>query len=394
MLKLFVDGNRVAKKTVAGDVPTFTSGNNLFLGLERGGSAADIAIDEVELWARKLSAAEVKKMAYIKPADDGLRADASDQFGQLPEGLDPTFLRFPEGAQHDLSVERVALGRLLFHEPALSGSGAMSCGTCHESGTFFAQDPLTPPGGGFSLDSGGGTLPRQTPPAINRAFGTNQFWDARASSLEEQSSMPIFSPAEMNSTEAIVNQVLNNPTYLPLFQQAYNTSSPGVADLELALSAYMRNIVAGASAIDIYLAGLGTISSSAERGRQLFFGKARCSACHQGPNFTDERLHVTAASTTDDGAFDVTGELDDWRSFKTPTLRTGANTEQFFHNGSAIDLAAVIARYNAGTMHSSPPAGAAGRDPEIRPLGLTAQEEQDLRAYLEALASLVSEVHP
>ncbi|ANM30770.1 hypothetical protein ABI59_16060 [Acidobacteria bacterium Mor1] len=393
VLRLFVDGKQVARKTVAGDVPVASSADDLVLGGGTDGSP-DIALDEVELWARRVSGKEVKKMAYIKPADDGLRADASDQYPSLPAGLDAGFLRFPAGSEHDLTAERVALGRALFNEPALSGSGTMSCGTCHEVGTFLAQDELTAPGNGFSFDSSGMALSRQTQPVINRAFGTDQFWDSRSASLEEQSSIPIFSAEEMNSTQAIVDAVLTNSTYLPQFQQAYGTSTPSTPELELALSAYMRNVLAGDSQVDRYLEGTGTLSPDAERGRQLFFGKARCSACHHGPNFTDERLHTTVADTSDDGASLVTGELDHWRSFKTPTLRTGNDTPHFFHNGSAVDLDELILKYNAGAAHGTPPAGAQARDPEIRPLGLSLQQRQELRAYLEALFSNVVEVHP
>ncbi len=393
VLRLFVDGKQVGRKTVTGDVPVQSSASDLFLGSGTAGSP-DIALDEVELWARRVSGPEVKKMAYIKPDDDGLRADASDQYPSLPAGLDADFIRFPTGPEHDLTPERVALGRALFDEVALSGNGTMACSTCHEVGTFLAQDAATAPGNGFSFDSSGMALARQTQPVVNRAFGTDQFWDSRASSLEEQASIPIFAPDEMNSTQAIVDAVLTNPTYLPQFQQAYGTSTPSTPELELALSAYMRNVLAGDSAVDRYLEGTGTLSPNAERGRQLFFGKARCSACHHGPNFTDERLHTTVATTTDDGASLVTGELDHWRSFKTPTLRTGDGTPHFFHNGSAVDLDALIQQYNAGTAHGSPPAGAQARDPEIRPLGLTPQQQLELRAYLEALFSNVVEVHP
>ncbi len=393
-LTLYLDGKVDDVTSVADVLPIQATSQNLLIGWQASAPAPSVAIDEVELWARPVTVTEVAKMAYIKPQPSGLRADASSQFGTLPLGLDASFLKLPEGPEYDLTAQRVGLGRDLFHEPALSGSGAMSCATCHEANHLFAQNPAAGGLDGFSLGSQNQVLPRQTQPVINRAFSTTQFWDARASDLEEQATMPIFSMEEMNSTSAIVDQVLGSPAYKQRFRRAYGTSNPGVPELQLALSAYMRNLVAGDSPADRFVAGLGSLSAGAQRGRQLFFGKARCAACHHGPNFTDERLHVTAASTTDDGAFGLTGDLGDWRAFKTPSLRTGGVTERFFHNGSAADLAALITRYNAGTPHGSPPPGAPDRDPEIRPLGLTASDEQDLLEFLEALESSVIEVHP
>lgn len=392
-LTLYIDGQVDGTVSATGDIRVQATDKPLYLGWEALASAPDVALDEVELWSRSMKQEEVAKMAYIKPPTSGLRADAASQFGALPLGLDASFLKLPEGSQYDLTAGRVALGRDLFHEPALSGSGTVSCATCHEADHFFAQNS-TAGGGGFSLDTQGQPLARQTQPVINRAFGTTQFSDARASSLEQQATMPIFSVAEMNSTTAIVNQVLNSPAYQMRFQHHYGTASPRVAELELALAAYMRNILAGDSAVDRFLAGQGSLSTGAKKGRQLFFGKARCAACHHGPNFSDERLHMTAAATTDDGAFHLTGDLADWRAFKTSSLRTGGVTDAFFHNGSATDLAALISRYNLGAPHGTPPPGAQGKDPEIRPLGLTSQEQQDLLEYLENLQSTVVEVHP
>ena len=393
-LTLYVDGRVDEVAEASGDIRVKATDKPLYLGWQESAPAPDVALDEVELWSRPVAGEQVAKMAYIKPLPSGLRADAASEFGTLPLGLDASFLKLPEGSDYDLTTARVALGRDLFHETALSGSGAISCATCHEAGHFFAQHATAGGLDGFSLGAQGQILPRQTQPVINRAFGTAQFSDARAASLEEQSTLPIFSMVEMNSTPAIVDQVLNSPAYKNRFLRHYGTATPRVAELELALGAYMRNILAGDSTVDRFLAGFGVLSDEAKRGRQLFFGKARCAACHHGPNFSDERLHVTAAATTDDGAFDVSGELADWRAFKTSSLRTGGMTDKFFHNGSAADLAALISQYNAGAPHGTPPLGVSGRDPEIRPLGLTVLEVQDLQEYLEALESTVMEVHP
>ncbi len=59
-----------------------------------------------------------------------------------------------------------------------------------------------------------------------------------------------------------------------------------------ALSAYMRQLRSANSPYDQWLAGnTSAMSDSAQRGLQLFIGKAECALCHNGPNFTDARFH-------------------------------------------------------------------------------------------------------
>ena len=52
------------------------------------------------------------------------------------------------------------------------------------------------------------------------------------------------------------------------------------------------------------------ISESAQRGGELFFGKAGCTACHVGANFTDEKYHNLGvgmdAAEPDLGRYEIT----------------------------------------------------------------------------------------
>jgi cytochrome c peroxidase len=92
------------------------------------------------------------------------------------------------------------LGQLIFKDPSLSASGAMSCETCHDpsighASPFAGAVAL----GGAGLDQAG----LRTPPALNylkfngafrfSADGTPTggfFWDGRANSLAEQAKGP------------------------------------------------------------------------------------------------------------------------------------------------------------------------------------------------------------
>ena len=401
-LALYVDGVEWVGQGFGVGRHVLSSANDLTIGNAPSGAVttSDVAIDEVELWSAKRSRNEVRAMAYVTPPPSTIRTDPEDQFPSLPLGLDYDFLRLPIGKQHDLTPERVALGRALFHDTAFSRNNDMACATCHEKATLFAQDPGQGSFNGFSTLRGGAAAPRQTPPLINRAMSTAQFWDARAESLELQASQPIFASSEHAARSVPhVEFLLNSPPYDAMFRNAYGINTATIEHMELALAAYQRNLVAGDSVVDAFRAGLGSLSPSEERGLSLFFGKARCVACHAGPNLTDEALHVTVAdmssNPSEGGAFDGTGRALDWRRFKTPSLRTGDVTGHFFHNGSASTLLDVVRQYNSGGfLHGGGPSGSLQRDPEIRPLGLTAQEEADLAAYLAALRSRITELHP
>ena len=78
---------------------------------------------------------------------------------------------------------------------------------------------------------------------------------------------------------------------------------------------------------------------------------------------TGERI-----ATTDPGRALITGKWKDIGRFKGPVLRSLASRPPYFHNGSAADLGAVVDFYNARFG-----------------MGLTAQEHDDLVAFLRSL---------
>jgi len=92
------------------------------------------------------------------------------------------------------------------------------------------------------------------------------------------------------------------------------------------------------------------LSAEQQAGLQVFRGKGNCTACHVGPNFSDERLHNTGIAWQpsggpgqegrylDDGRFAVTGREADRGLFKAPTLREVARTSPYMHDGSTATL--------------------------------------------------------
>ena len=117
-------------------------------------------------------------------------------------------------------------------------------------------------------------------------------------------------------------------------------------------------------------------------GLQLFRGKGNCTACHVGPNLTDERVHNTGVARCDGRLTDAGAGRGD---FKTPTLREVARTGPYMHDGALATPEEVVDFYSDGGRPNP------SLDPEIRPLKLTTDEKQSLAAFLRALTGTVTE---
>jgi cytochrome c peroxidase len=129
------------------------------------------------------------------------------------------------------------------------------------------------------------------------------------------------------------------------------------------------------------------LTDQQKRGLILFIGKASCSQCHNGPNFTDNKFHSLGALPGEDqnrdmGHFAVSRNPADRFAFKTPSLRSATQQSHFMHNGSFTSLPQVIAFYNDG-------GGPGPKSTLLFPLHLTDAEQQDLLSFLDALAGHV-----
>ncbi len=190
-----------------------------------------------------------------------------------------------------------------------------------------------------------------------------------------------------------------------------------------AIAAYERRLISRRAPFDVFVEGLReddpakqrALSASAQRGFALFAGKGRCLLCHDGPNFTDLEFHSNRVPTgegVDPGrALGVLRLLDDpfnsssvfaddggasgraklalpaasWEvpgEFKTPTLRNVATTAPYMHEGQLQTLAEVIEFYSTLERAAAPGPHA---ETILVPAGLTAAEQADLLAFLEAL---------
>ncbi len=304
-----------------------------------------------------------------KPAKDA-------PFIQVPLGLSDD-LNIP--ADNPLTPEKVELGRMLYFDTRLSADNTISCATCHDPQKGWTDQDRTSVG--FHKQRGA----RNSPTVINSTYMKLQFWDGRAKTLEEQALGPIANPIEMGTThEAMVQTVTKIPGYEPLFKKAFN--APATKErVAQAIASFERTVLSGNSKYDRFVNGEKTAMNESEiRGKDLFFGKAKCMVCHNGPNFSDSNFHNLGVgmgkANPDLGRYVVTQAEKDMGAFKTPTLRDLDKTQPYMHDGSVDSLEEVMEFYNKGGEPN------AHLSPLITKLNLTDQEKSDLVAFMKALA--------
>lgn len=297
-----------------------------------------------------------------------------------PLGVDEPVI--PEA--NPLTPEKVALGQQLFFDPRLSADNTVACATCHDPRKGFSN------GERVAIGIRGQRGPRNVPTLFNAALNDFYFWDGRAASLEEQALGPIQHPREMGqSHEATVAKLRRLKGYRAQFARVFGKKAFTIQEVAAAIAAFERTLLTGNSPFDRYKYGgdAGALTAAQERGFALFREKGRCVKCHLVDEFsaplTDNRFHNLGigaeGAASDPGRSAVTKDPKDLGKFKTPTLRNVSQTAPYMHDGRFATLEEVVDFYDKGGIPN------ANLDPDITPLGLTAQEKADLLAFLRAL---------
>jgi len=297
---------------------------------------------------------------------------------QLPFGLDESAIVIP--ADNPLTKDKVELGRLLFFDKRLSKNNTIACASCHMASHAFTDGQKVSTGI-HGLKGG-----RSAPVSFNRLFSKTQFWDGRAATLEEQSVGPFVSPVEHGFADhdEMIAKMKKVPGYRKRFKDVFGTDVT-IGGVGKAIASFQRTVLSGNSPADRFDLGGDekAISPEAQKGLELFRGKARCTRCHSGFNFTDEKFHNLGigwdTNTVDLGRYMVTNNPADIGAFKTPTLREIARSAPYMHDGRFKTLEEVVNFYNRGGVKNP------HQDELIIPLELTDQEKHDLVEFLRTL---------
>ena len=147
--------------------------------------------------------------------------------------------------------------------------------------------------------------------------------------------------------------------YRELFQKAYpNTilEELNITHIANALSHFQETAFATRDMRwSRYLEGNKEILSEDEKkGAVLFYGRARCAVCHNGPVFSDFKYYSLGVPNygpgmygdgKDLGRYYVTQNPKDIYKFKTPSLINATITGPYYHNGSEQSLVEVIKKH-------------------------------------------------
>ncbi|MFT7592743.1 MAG: cytochrome c peroxidase [Paracoccaceae bacterium] len=302
----------------------------------------------------------------------------------------------------EINQAKAALGQRLFFDQRLSGDAAISCASCHQPENGYSD------GLALSLAYPGSKGFRNTPTLINTALAANWMHDGRlGTNLNDVTREMITEDYLMNMDMRLMQErVKQDPIYVKMFEEA-GYGEPSNGSIRKAIPEYLATLTSRGAPFDV-----GTMSDGAQRGQELFEGKAGCISCHNGRRLTDDQAynigtpenpdiwsdpmrHMTFAAFAqfmgienymnirrDVGAQIIRHPADgsDIGSFNTPTLRELSYTAPYMHNGMFGSLFEVVAFYNAGGGDD------ANKDERIKPLGLTFVEQKDIVAFLEALS--------
>jgi cytochrome c peroxidase len=289
-----------------------------------------------------------------------------------------------------LIEERVALGERLFHDPALSRDGTISCASCHQADAGFS-DPRR-----FSMGVRNRTGTRHAMPLFNLAWKNSFFWDGRTPSLRTQALMPIQDRTEMDeSLNNVVRKLAAANDYPKLFQAAFGSSDITAEKIGLAIEQFVLTLTSCDSKFDRAFRGQAKLSTDEQRGFELFMTEydprtrqygADCFHCHGGALFTDHQFHNNGLGLDDAdlGRFRATQWEADRGKFATPSLRNVELRGPYMHDGRFRTLEEVVDHYTTGVKRSS------SLDPNLakHPDGgvpLSAADKRALVAFLKTL---------
>ena len=317
----------------------------------------------------------------------------------------PNYINKDNTTTNQITDEVATLGRVLFYDKNLSSNQTVACASCHQQDKAFGDNEIQ------SLGLDGGLTGRHSMRLINARFAieTRFFWDERATTLEEQTTMPIQDHIEMGYSGTNGDPDINDlileledlDYYQTLFEFAFGDSEITEERMQLALAQFVRSIQSFDSRFDEGLSQVNNINQNFPNytaqenlGKNLFIappnaGGAGCFGCHQGPEFDID------PNTLNNGIILVAGsdtEID-LTNTRAPSLRDLMNPDgtlngPLMHNGTLTSLLDVVNHYNQipndpNNTNLDPRLRGPGGQPQN--LNLSENEKLALVAFLETL---------
>jgi cytochrome c peroxidase len=357
-------------------------------------------------------------LTAILAAMGGSNTAAQARLAALPRTL-------PGPPDNPTTPERVALGRLLFWDPILSGQKDVACATCHHP-AFGYSDGLDLSIGANGIGLGTARVfaaghpirlvKRNSQTVLNVAFNgltadagpapaaAPMFWDVRVRSLEAQALEPLKALEEMRggaypedgALSAVVSRLNAISEYRRLFARAFGGSEPVTEqNLGRALAAFQRTLVTPNTPFDRYMRGDTTAMSPEQVRGMERFQSIGCINCHSGPMFSDFAAHVLGVPDNPKLPESDAG-VNKTYAFRTASLRNLSATGPYMHSGVFATLSDVVGFYQRISGGGGRGGGRDGGvvnlhvtreqiDPLARQLNMRGRGQQDLITFLRAL---------
>ncbi|MHA7058694.1 cytochrome-c peroxidase [Aquimarina sp. M1] len=358
----------------------------------------------------------------------------SDQYGTIPQ--DPL---------NPITPEKVALGKLLFHETGTGGNPTIasnlfsySCASCHHAAAGFSaglRQGIGEVGVGFG-NSGEGRIfdpnasvgdadiqPIKSPTVLNVAYqdimlwngqfggsGTNLGTEANWTNIPEN-----FIGFEGVEVQAIkgqgVHRLLVDDNFVADFgyQQMFDDAFPdspvterySTTNAALAIAAYERTILPNQSPWQEWLKGnYDALSNDEKKGAKAFFGKGKCYQCHTGPALNDKNFYAFGMADFDNsneavvlpgvnfddvkkGRGGFTKVATDNYKFKTPTLYNLTDNGGFYGHGGSFSTVREVIEYKIEGVPQSNEVPTANLAEQFGDIKLNKTEIDNLTAFIE-----------
>jgi serine/threonine-protein kinase len=178
----------------------------------------------------------------------------------------------------NLDMKLVRVGERMYQDPRMSGSGTISCQSCHplEQGGTTAES-------GTRMGASAAPLAWNTPSTLNAAHTFRQVWKAEVEELGDVLNRPVLKEKLMNggSWDAVAQRLSVDPDYARRLTEAgYALDERGIKS---ALAEYMRWLTPVDAPFDRWLLKKQPLPAKAVRGFELF-KTLGCASCHQGRN--------------------------------------------------------------------------------------------------------------
>ncbi len=314
------------------------------------------------------------------------------------------------------SPQKVALGKLLFFDPILSGNKDVACATCHHPDNGYAEFldiSIGVNGIGFGskrVFNQPNDIPfvkRNSNTILNTAYNgidirnsyepekAPMFWDMRVESLEKQALEPIKALEEMRGhsyseqevLEVVVARLAAIPEYQRLFTAAFGEKDAvNTTNLGKSIAAFERTLVTNNSRFDQYMRGDRSAISLSEKDGFELFKKAGCANCHNGSMFSDYKEHVLGIPDNDKLAVPDSG-INRSFAFRTASLRNLRFTAPYMHNGSLRSLKNVLEFYEDLSFGKTrnPAVSKDQFDPLVKELDLSVKDMGSIISFLNTL---------